>query len=226
MPRLMVTLEGLPDVVPEGAAKLVTLRIRNVAAAGAALGPAAHRVRVRLPGSGLLVPADLATAGEQGTGGSDGGGGGNGSGDGQNGGVGGGGVGAAPKKPKPGGPQPAPIPTSAAGPGTVYAPPTWNILPAGGEVSMKMWLHPTAAGKLDLPFVVCYEPPPPAPALLKYRTVRLAAGAWVAPSLSVAASVLTAATHPAARVVRLTTVGLYKLTHRLKAHGFNIWTYI
>jgi len=59
-PYLVVSLEGLPDSVPEGAAKIVTLRIRNVAGgtAGGGGGAAARRVRVRLPGRGLLVPAD------------------------------------------------------------------------------------------------------------------------------------------------------------------------
>ena len=67
-----------------------------------------------------------------------------------------------------------------------------------------LWLHPTAAGRLDLPVVVCYEPPPPAPPLLKFRTLRLAAGTRVMPSLSITTTVLTAATNPAARVIRLT----------------------
>ena len=61
MPRLEVSLEGLPATLPAGAAALATLRVRNVASGGpdggAGTGPAAHRVRVRLPSGGVALPA-------------------------------------------------------------------------------------------------------------------------------------------------------------------------
>ena len=94
--------------------------------------------------------------------------------------------------------------TTPRGDGSVLAPPAWRHLAAGAEVSLELWIHPDVAGVLDVPLAVCYEPPPPAPALLRVRTARLAAGARVVPSLDVSAAVYPSASHPAARVIRLT----------------------
>ena len=207
MPRLEVSLEGLPATLPAGAAALATLRVRNVASVGpdGGSGPAAHRVRVRLPAGGVAVPADVADAGELSR-------------------FGGderasssdepfptNGVGrtsdkntsSRPTEPKPGGPRVAQTSSAPGGTGTTYEPPAWSRLPAGEEATMALWIHPSATGVVDVPVLVCYEPPPPAPPLLKYRTVRLAAGTIATPSMVVSATVANAASHPAARVVRV-----------------------
>ena len=201
MPRLEVSLEGLPATLPAGAAALATLRVRNVASGGpdggAGTGPAAHRVRVRLPSGGVALPADAAAAGEigdaseaksasEGKSPSDA-------------------KSASASDPsKRGSPNVSQTSPSSGGPiGTTYEPPAWSRLPAGAEATMALWIHPTETGAVDVPVVVCYEPPPPAPPLLKYRTVRCAAGTIATPSMVVSATVANAATHPAARVVRV-----------------------
>ena len=201
MPRLEVSLEGLPATLPAGAAALATLRVRNVASGGpdggAGTGPAAHRVRVRLPSGGVALPADVAAAGEigdaseaksasEGKSPSDA-------------------KSASASDPsKRGSPNVSQTSPSSGGPiGTTYEPPAWSRLPAGAEATMALWIHPTETGAVDVPVVVCYEPPPPAPPLLKYRTVRCAAGTIATPSMVVSATVANAATHPAARVVRV-----------------------
>ena len=201
MPRLEVSLEGLPATLPAGAAALATLRVRNVASGGpdggSGTGPAAHRVRVRLPSGGVALPADVAAAGEigdaseaksasEGKSPSDA-------------------KSASASDPsKRGSPNVSQTSPSSGGPiGTTYEPPAWSRLPAGAEATMALWIHPTETGAVDVPVVVCYEPPPPAPPLLKYRTVRCAAGTIATPSMVVSATVANAATHPAARVVRV-----------------------
>jgi hypothetical protein len=66
-----------------------------------------------------------------------------------------------------------------------------------------LYLRATRAGVVDAPFVVCYEPPEPAPPSLRYRLARVEARIQVTPSLAIHARVSASATHPAARVVRV-----------------------
>ena len=61
MPKIVVTIHGVPRRCPRGASVRCTLRVGNESVAG---GPVARRVRVRLPGGGVCVPADEETFGE------------------------------------------------------------------------------------------------------------------------------------------------------------------
>ena len=196
-PTLDAFLYGAPAATREGATIRVALRIRNVSSC------IAHRVRVRLPGRGVLLPVDAADVVGEVVAKGDGG---DGDGDAAD------AFSSGAKPRKAGGPAPPPPPTPSTRPGKVFAPPGWATLAPGAEVTMPLWFHASAAaarassdGAIALPIVVCYEPPWPAPPLLKFRTTRLLAGIRVAPSLSVAASALPAASHPAARVLRLVT---------------------
>ena len=164
----------------------------------------ANRVRVRLPGGGVCVPADDEVCGEL---------------------INGGGWSgtATPslsanssfadlarlnlEASKPGGPPRREVPLAsspASLDGLVYAPAAWSALGPGEEVRMDIWLHPTGKlGPLDLPIVVFFEPPAPAPALLKYRTVRLAAGTVVTPSVTCAVTAHHHTGDPSGRVLKV-----------------------
>ena len=89
------------------------------------------------------------------------------------------------------------------GGGSVFEPAAWRTVRPGEEVSIDLYARPTRAGALALPFVVCYEPPEPAPPSLRFRVSRVAATTRVTPGLDVSARVSDAAAHPAARVVRV-----------------------
>ena len=200
-PKVTVSLTGVPTTIPHGASVLVTLRVKNESELG---GPVANRVRVRLPGGGVCVPADDEVCGEL---------------------INGGGWSgtATPsvsanssfadlarlnlEASKPGGPPRREVPLAsspASLDGLVYAPAAWSALGPGEEVRMNIWLHPTGKlGPLDLPVVVFFEPPAPAPALLKYRTVRLAAGTVVTPSVTCAVTAHHHTGDPAGRVLKV-----------------------
>ena len=51
---------------------------------------------------------------------------------------------------------------------------------------------------------VCYQPEPPAPKLLRYRTIRIFESVDVTPSVRVTARTIPSPSHPLARIVRLT----------------------
>ena len=85
----------------------------------------------------------------------------------------------------------------------VVTPQTWSVIRPGETVSLALYLRATRAGVVDAPFVVCYEPPEPAPPSLRYRLARVEARIQVTPSLDIHARVSASATHPAARVVRV-----------------------
>ena len=82
-----------------------------------------------------------------------------------------------------------------------------RLSPASRWISADFWLHPTGAcGPLDLPFVVSFEPPAPAPPLLKYRAVRLAAGTDVVPSVECSVTAHRHSGDPAGRVLKVSLV--------------------
>jgi hypothetical protein len=85
----------------------------------------------------------------------------------------------------------------------VVTPQTWSVIRPGETVSLALYLRATRLGVVDAPFVVCYEPPEPAPPSLRYRLARVEARIQVTPSLAIHARVSASATHPAARVVRV-----------------------
>ncbi len=89
------------------------------------------------------------------------------------------------------------------GAASVVQPQTWSVIRPGETVSLALYLRATRAGVVDAPFVVCYEPPEPAPPSLRYRLARVEARIQVTPSLDINARVSASATHPAARVVRV-----------------------
>ena len=148
-PKVTVSLTGVPTTIPHCASVLVQLRVKNESTAG---GPVANRVRVRLPGGGVCVPADDDVCGEL---------------------INGGGWSgtATPslsanssfadlaklnlEASKPGGPPRREVPLAsspASLDGLVYAPAAWSALGPGEEVRMNIWLHPTGKlGPLDLP---------------------------------------------------------------------------
>ena len=206
MPKIVVTIHGVPRRCPRGASVRCTLRVGNESVAG---GPVARRVRVRLPGGGVCVPADEETFGEL---------------------LNGGGWSASTtpslsahgsfadlakltlEPTKPGGPprRRADVPTAsspASLDGLVYAPAAWEKIEPGEVKAADFWLHPTGAcGPLDLPFVVSFEPPAPAPPLLKYRAVRLAAGTDVVPSVECSVTAHRHSGDPAGRVLKVSLV--------------------
>ena len=195
-PRLEAALEGLPMTCPDGAAFVATLRVRN---AGRPSGPAAHNVRVRVPG-GRMAPEDPEWARANRIGEEKGGEEGEEEGGGKEG--------------------------RGKGGGVVYAPKDWATLEAGAERAVRFVVRAlgddgkategfgsssgfgsstegfASSRLLDLPVLVGYEPPPPAPALLKYRVVRLAAGTRRAPSLRVEVTATPSATNPASYILR------------------------
>ena len=206
MPKIVVAVHGVPRRCPRGASVRCALRVSNESATG---GPVARRVRVRLPGGGVCVPADEDTFGEL---------------------LNGGGWSASTtpslsangsfadlakltlEPSKPGGPPrrraDVPIASSPASlDGLVYAPAAWEKIEPGESMDIDFWLHPTGAcGPLDLPFVVSFEPPAPAPPLLKYRAVRLAAGTDVVPSVECSVTAHPHSGDPAGRVLKVSLV--------------------
>ena len=91
--------------------------------------------------------------------------------------------------------------------GLVTAPAAWEKIEPGESMDIDFWLHPTGAcGPLDLPFVVSFEPPAPAPPLLKYRAVRLAAGTDVVPSVECSVTAHPHSGDPAGRVLKVSLV--------------------
>jgi hypothetical protein len=85
----------------------------------------------------------------------------------------------------------------------VVTPQTWSAIRPGETVSSALYLRATRLGEIDAPFVVCYEPPEPAPPSLRYRLARVEARIQVTPSLAINARVSASATHPAVNVVRV-----------------------
>jgi len=212
MPKIVISIHGVPRRCPRGASVPCRLRVSNESTSPG--GPVARRVRVRLPGGGVCVPADDASFGEL---------------------LNGGGWSACatpgnlsahgsfadglakltmnePPPSKPGGPPrrrtAGPIASSPASlDGLVYAPNAWETIEPGASVAADFWLHPTGAcGPLDLPFVVSFEPPAPAPPLLKYRAVRLAAGTDVVPSVECSVTAHRHSGDPAGRVLKVSLV--------------------
>ena len=88
--------------------------------------------------------------------------------------------------------------------GVVYALPEWHTLASGTSIRWPLWFHPSAVGRCGVRICVCYQPEPPAPKLLQYRTIRIAESVTVTPSLTIKSQALPSSTHPLARVVRLT----------------------
>ena len=93
--------------------------------------------------------------------------------------------------------------TSASVGGWLFQPSAWSSIRPGEEVSLDFYVRPTVVGVAELPFVICYEPPEPAPPSLRFRVARVATRIEVTPSLEITARVFDAATHPAARVIRV-----------------------
>lgn len=87
--------------------------------------------------------------------------------------------------------------------GFVFEPAGWRAVAPGEEVSVDLYVRLPQVGVATLPFVVCYEPPEPAPPSLRFRVARVAAKIVATPSLAVAARVSDAAAHPAAKTLRL-----------------------
>ena len=87
--------------------------------------------------------------------------------------------------------------------GLIFQPPTWSEIKPGDEVTCELLLRPSTTGFQNLPFVVCYEPPEPAPATMRYRISQLASGVSVSPSLDVVAKVSNFVSNPAAKLVRI-----------------------
>ena len=191
MPKLECRLLDIPESLPLGGVAKVTLVARNVARPRLGIptrsgsdssttdlcdknenATAALRVRVRLPGDGLVVLAETFSeptaetfSGSKTT--------------------------RVEKDSRP------------RGSASVVQPPSWSVVRPGETVSLAFYLRATRAGVVDAPFVVCYEPPEPAPPSLRYRVARVSARIRVTPSLKIHARVSDAATHPAARVVRV-----------------------
>ena len=92
---------------------------------------------------------------------------------------------------------------NAASCGWLFQPKSWSSIRPGEEVSLDLYVRPTCVGIAELPFVICYEPPEPAPPSLRFRVARVATRIEVTPSLEITARVFDAATHPAARVIRV-----------------------
>jgi hypothetical protein len=199
--------------MPAGAVAKITLVARNVAAASTRptrptgsgdvpdasartdIATAALRVRVRAPGEGLIALADQSPGAfesaretlERRTGA-----------------YAPNGVGGSSRNEARTGTQNASSPkTSAAACGWLFQPSAWSSVRPGEEVSLDLYVRPTTAGVAELPFVICYEPPEPAPPSLRFRVARVATRIEVTPSLEITARVFDAATHPAARVIRV-----------------------
>ena len=85
----------------------------------------------------------------------------------------------------------------------IFAPPSWAEIKPGTEVSCDFVLTASRVGHLNLPVLVAYEPPAPAPASMRFRVARLATGVSVTKSLDVAVYVTNAPLLPAAKLVRL-----------------------
>ena len=215
MPRLECRVLNVPASMPAGAVAKITLVARNVAAASGAhpthvsdsgdvpdtsartdIATAALRVRVRLPGEGLIALADQSPGAtfestretlERRTRA-----------------YAPNGVGGASRN--------EPRTQNASGPvknaassscGWLFQPKSWSSIRPGEEVSLDLYVRPTRVGIAELPFVICYEPPEPAPPSLRFRVARVATRIEVTPSLEITARVFDAATHPAARVIRV-----------------------
>ena len=213
MPRLECRVLNVPASMPAGAVAKITLVARNVAAASGAhpthvsdsgdvpdtsarmdVATAALRVRVRLPGEGLIALADQ-SPGEpfestretlerrthvyapNGVGGA--------------------------SRNEPRTQNASPRTQNAASCGWLFQPKSWSSIRPGEEVSLDLYVRPTCVGIAELPFVICYEPPEPAPPSLRFRVARVATRIEVTPSLEITARVFDAATHPAARVIRV-----------------------
>jgi len=97
--------------------------------------------------------------------------------------------------------------------GVVYALPEWETLSSGSSIRWPLWLHPSAEGKVDVHVCVCYQPEPPAPKLLQYRTVRVYETVLVRPSVQVTAHTVPSPDHPLARVIRLSVASAYDQQH-------------
>ena len=215
MPRLECRVLNVPASMPAGAVAKITLVARNVAAASGThpthvsdsgdvpdtsartdIATAALRVRVRLPGEGLIALADQ-SPGEpfestretlerrthvyapNGVGGAS-----------RN----------EPRTQNASGPVKNAASSSC---GWLFQPKSWSSIRPGEEVSLDLYVRPTRVGIAELPFVICYEPPEPAPPSLRFRVARVATRIEVTPSLEITARVFDAATHPAARVIRV-----------------------
>jgi len=99
--------------------------------------------------------------------------------------------------------------------GVVYALPEWETLVSGATIRWPLWFHPCGVGKCVVHISVCYQPEPPAPKLLQYRTIRIVKIVNVTPSLTVNAQALPASTHPLARVVCMSVASVSDETFTL-----------
>ena len=88
--------------------------------------------------------------------------------------------------------------------GAVYALPAWETLASGSTIRWPLWFHPSAVVRAPVRVCVCYQPEPPAPKLLRYRTIRIFESVDVTPSVCVTARTMPSPSHPLARIVRLT----------------------
>ena len=87
--------------------------------------------------------------------------------------------------------------------GVIYALPAWETLESGSTIRWPLWFHPSAVGRTAVRICVCYQPEPPAPKLLRYRTIRIFESVEVTPSMRVSAVTTPSPSHPLARVIRL-----------------------
>ena len=87
--------------------------------------------------------------------------------------------------------------------GVIYALPAWETLESGSTIRWPLWFHPNAVGRTAVRICVCYQPEPPAPKLLRYRTIRIFESVEVTPSMRVSAMTIPSPSHPLARVIRL-----------------------
>ena len=106
--------------------------------------------------------------------------------------------------------------------GAVYALPAWETLASGSTIRWPLWFHPSAVVRAPVRVCVCYQPEPPAPKLLRYRTIRIFESVDVTPSVRVTARTIPSPSHPLARIVRLTVSSEPNQTKTFRLNGVRL----